>query len=257
MPEHGDFQATQHRFAAHIRDPDTHPAPTGIEDRRLAIYRELFFNNVEGFLSSTFPVLRSLYTEDQWREMVRAFYARHRCQTPYFLEISREFIDYLQSGHDRRACDPPCMFELAHYEWVELALSVSVEEPDLGRIDVNGDLLTGRPVISPLAWLLTYRYPVHRIGPDYLPDTLPDEPTCIIARRGSDDAIHFAEVNAVTARLLQLIEHEAMSGIGALDVIASELPATSRDTVVDGGREILYDLRAQEVLLGTLRMDEP
>ena len=50
-----------YEFAAHIRDPENKPAPENIEDRRMGIYRDLFFNNIEGFLSGTFPVLKRLY----------------------------------------------------------------------------------------------------------------------------------------------------------------------------------------------------
>ena len=82
------FQQVQYAFAAHIRDPGQNPPPPGIEDRRLQIYRELFYNNVEGFLSSGFPVLRSLMTNEDWHAMARDFFSRHRCHTPYFLQIS-------------------------------------------------------------------------------------------------------------------------------------------------------------------------
>ena len=44
----------QTSFAAHIRDPKSTAAPDGIEDRRMAIYRDLFFNNIKSFLSSNF-----------------------------------------------------------------------------------------------------------------------------------------------------------------------------------------------------------
>ena len=60
MPEIPEFQRKQYAFAAHIRDPDGAPAPEGIEDRRIAIYRDLFFNNVSQLLSNTFPVLRKI-----------------------------------------------------------------------------------------------------------------------------------------------------------------------------------------------------
>ena len=83
--------------------------------------------SVEGFISGGFPVLRSLYEDDGWHELVRSFIGRHRCHSPYFLEISREFLEYLAQEHRLRACDPPFIAELAHYEWVELALDVSVE----------------------------------------------------------------------------------------------------------------------------------
>ena len=66
MNEHRKYQDIQYRFAAHIRDPQHVPAPEGIEDRRMAIYRDLFFNNLKSLLSSTFPVLKKLLADDKF-----------------------------------------------------------------------------------------------------------------------------------------------------------------------------------------------
>ncbi|RKZ79734.1 MAG: DUF2063 domain-containing protein, partial [Gammaproteobacteria bacterium] len=46
------FIDTQYQFAGHIRDPEHNPAPADIEQRRMAIYRELFYNNIEGFIAN-------------------------------------------------------------------------------------------------------------------------------------------------------------------------------------------------------------
>ena len=62
----------QTRFAAQIRNPQSVPAPEGIEDRRMDIYRNLFFSNVCTFLSSNFPVLKSLYEEAHSKKIGRA-----------------------------------------------------------------------------------------------------------------------------------------------------------------------------------------
>ena len=94
MSELADIQRA---FAAHIREPDLHAAPAGIEDRRMKIYRELFYNNIEGFISSAFPVLRKLYSDTDWHAMVRDFVHRHQSQTPYFLVISEEVLAYLEN----------------------------------------------------------------------------------------------------------------------------------------------------------------
>ncbi|MGB5735805.1 MAG: putative DNA-binding domain-containing protein, partial [Thiohalocapsa sp.] len=168
-PTQPDFFAVQTRFAGHIRDPKHQSPPAGIEDRRMAIYRELFFNNISTLLETSFPVLRKLLPDGHWRDMIRDFLVHHRCQTPLFLEISQEFLDYLASERQPNPADPPFLLELAHYEWVELALSVSDDEVDASLIDANGDLMAGTPVISPVAWNLSYRFPVHRIGPNFQP----------------------------------------------------------------------------------------
>ena len=62
----------QRRFAARIRDPQQ-ALPPGIATERMAIYEELFFNNLDGFISSGFPVLRRLFDEPRWHRLVRAF----------------------------------------------------------------------------------------------------------------------------------------------------------------------------------------
>src|SRR5690606_10675309 len=128
------FQRRQLSLAAHIRDPERNPAPEGIEDRRLAIYRELFFNNLVNLLGSSFPVLRKLHGAEKWKSLVRDFLVRHRAHTPYFLEIPREFLDYLENTRGDQEGDYPFLLELAHYEWAELALSVSDTKNDLSGI---------------------------------------------------------------------------------------------------------------------------
>jgi hypothetical protein len=82
-----EFQQKQLAFAAHIRDPEHNPAPGGVEDRRMAIYRELFFNNLHNLIGTTFPVIKKLHTKEKFRSLIRAFMVRHEAQTPYFLEI--------------------------------------------------------------------------------------------------------------------------------------------------------------------------
>ena len=109
-----EFKKHQYAFTAHLRDPEQNPAPEGIEDRRIGIYRTLLYNNVEGFIANGFPVLRSIYSDDDWHHMVRDFFAHHQSTSPYFLEISQEFLDYLQSERQPHAEDPPGLLELAH-----------------------------------------------------------------------------------------------------------------------------------------------
>jgi hypothetical protein len=246
-----EFTRQQYEFAAHIRDPEQQPAPGGIEDRRMAIYRELFYNNVEGFLSSTFPVLRKLHEDRPWHAMARDFFAHHPSQTPLFLEIPREFLGWLEHERTAQTDDLPFLYELAHYEWVELALSISEESFDQHDINSKGDLMTGIPVLSPLAWHLSYRFPVHKIGPDFLPDEAGEAPTNIVVYRNREDEVCFMEVNPVTKRLLELVsENNNESGEQLLARIATEMSHPQPDVVVRGGSEILEGLAQKDIIAG-------
>jgi hypothetical protein len=251
MPE---FTRRQYAFAANIRDPANNAAPDDIEDRRMQIYRELFYNNVENFISGTFPVLRRIYSDADWHALVRAYFSSHKSRTPLFHEIPREFLNWLESERTRNPADPPFLCELAHYEWVELALSIAESPAVAEQVDPDGDLLYGIPVLSPLAWHLAYQYPVHRIGPDYLPQQPGDMPTCLVVYRDRDDAVGFLEINSVTKRLLELIDAGTnRTGHELLACIATEMSHPQPDVVIRGGTEILHNLLQKQILTGTLR----
>lgn len=253
MAETRDFQTTQYAFAAHIRDPEHRPAPMDVEDRRMAVYRELFFNNISGFLADTLPVLHSLLPESQWQAMMRDFLVRHRCHSPYFLDIPREFLSYLEQGRDTRPEDPPFLYELAHYEWAELALSVADEQAPQTADVAATELLDAPLQVSPLAWPFSYRFPVHRIGPDCRPDAPPPAPTYLLLYRDRYDEVRFIELNAVSARLLALLlEHAHEPGYSArqaLEQITRELGHPDPDVVMAGGRDMLADWQRRQILL--------
>ncbi len=252
--ERPDFIRRQYEFAAHIRDPKHRPAPTDVEDRRMGIYRELFYNNVEGFMSSTFPVMHRILDDVAWHALIRDYFNRHRAHTPLFLEMPREFLNYLENERGEHPEDLPFLQELAHYEWVELALSVADERLDPEQFDPDGDLMTGSPVLSPLAWHLTYRYPVHRIGPDYQPDAPGDAPTHLVVYRDRQDEVGFIEINPVTKRLLELVESATdATGEELLRTIAQELSHPQPEVVVGAGREIFNSLHHKDIIPGTRR----
>jgi hypothetical protein len=241
----------QQDFAAHIRDPDRHPAPTDVEDRRMAIYRRLFFNNISSLLAGNFPVLRGLYDDERWRGLVRDFYAEHRCRTPLFPEVAKEFLRYLQERGGRQD-DPPFLLELAHYEWVELALSLDTRELDQVAADPTGDLMTGRPVLSPLAWALSYRFPVHLIQPDYQPAEPPANVTHLLVYRDRQDRVKFMLLNEVARLLLQrLQESPGLTGKEQLLGVAQDIQHPDPQQVVAAGAKVLHDLHRRDVLLGT------
>ena len=160
-------------MARHVRDPAAHAGPPGIEARRLKIYSDLVYNNLDTLLAGGFPVIRKTLGDVAWQALVRGFLARHHSHTPLFTELGRELVAFLESdaGSDPRR---PWLAELAHYEWAELGLQLS--DVAIPPHDPDGDLLDGVPLLSPLAWPLAYRWPVDRIGPDHQPGAPPPEP---------------------------------------------------------------------------------
>lgn len=254
MSDERHVEELQRRFAAHLRDPSRSPPPPGIEERRLQVYRDLFFNNISGLLAGTFPVLHALLGPERWARLARDFYRDHPCHTPLFLEIPREFVDYLAAERVTQPDDPPFLQELAHYEWVELALAIDEQDPATAGVDRDGDPLAGVPTLSPLAWPLAYRFPVHRIGPQFQPAEPPAEPSFYLARRDRRDQVGFLHVNAVTLRLVaRLREFPGLTGSEHLAALAAELPQLDPAVVRASGATTLHELLEADVVLGTRR----
>jgi hypothetical protein len=250
MPAADTLREQQFRLAAHLRDPAA-PPPPGIEDRRLKIYRDLFYNSLQGLLAGNFPVIRKLLGDTRWHALVRDFYRDFRAGTPLFPELPREFLQYLQERDAQRG-DPPWLLELAHYEWVELALDLSEASNADEDHDPKGDLLSGVPVPSPLAWPLAYAWPVHRLSPEYQPATPPDTPTFLLVRRDAANKVRFSELSALTFRLLQrLQEFPELDGRTQLTALATESMAGDTESFVAQGRDMFEQLRADGVVLGT------
>ena len=243
-----DFKARQQEFAAYIRNPAIHPLPEGIKKPRMEMYRELFFNNIETTLASNFPVLKSIMDEAIWLALAQDFFFRHRSHTPYFCEISEEFLDYLENEREP-AEDFPFLHELAHYEWVEMALSIAKDElPDAPKKTTS--LVNQSIRLSPLAWPLAYRFPVQRIGIDFLPEQAPEQLTCLIVYRDRDYEVRFIEITPMTYQLLQYIqEQEAMITEVALNNMSQTLKHPNPEMIISNGLDILQNLAEKNIIL--------
>lgn len=244
------FQQYQLAFANHIRDPKLNKRPQGVEARRMKIYNELVYNNVESILLACFPVLRQVLGKRMWSKLVREFFSIHRCRTPFFRQIPDEFVQYLKNEREVCAADPAFLQDLAHYEWIELMLSVSNKEIDFTNIMPEGDLMRGRPALNPLLSLQSYHYPVHRIGPKFKPSFEQREETHFAILRNTEDEIKFILLNPVSLRLLFLFQTTTLRGEAALRQIAVELKHPDPAVVLASGQDLMKSLLESQVILG-------
>ena len=212
----------------------------------MKIYERLVYNNIEGFISGGFPVLRTLYDDNAWHALVRMFVDQHSCHTPYFLEISQEFLQFLMQDYQVQDNDPPFLAELAHYEWAELALDIS-EEVLPAAVEAE-NILTAVVRLSPLAWSLCYRFPVHKIGSGFWPREAA-EPSYLVVYRNRADRVRFIEINAATARLLELVADNTSDTVDTLLAgLAAEL-GLPPEQILAHGSEQLKQFCAEAVVL--------
>jgi hypothetical protein len=243
-------ERAQRDFAAYVRDPLGQPSPAGIEPRRMTIHAELVYNAFDGFLAGGFPVLKSLLDAARWQALVRDFVATHACRTPYFLQIGEEFLAFLQAGGAQRHALPGFALELAHYEWVELALDVSEQEVDAPGIERAGALESGIPVLSALAWPLSYAWPVHRICEQFQPEAPQAQPSCLVVYRNRADDVKFLESNPATLRLLALVREERLTGRELAAQLAAELGQPGAAAIESAALDTLERLRELDIVAG-------
>jgi len=238
----------QFGLSAHLRDPEHVPAPTGLEDRRVAIYRELVFGNLATLLGGAFPVIRATLGEDAFAALVRAFQRDHRATTPLFPELPRELVHFLEVRAQAGVGDPPWLPELAHYEWLEVALDYAESEP-LPPASPGFDPLADPLVASPVAWPVAYAWPVHRIGPAFQPAVAPEATTYLLLQRDAAGRVRFHEIGAVSFRLIERVgEVPATAGATHLAALAIEAGVDDAASFVAQAEPLLRQLAAAGVV---------
>lgn len=272
------FRAVQLEFAAHIRNPSQYPKPADVDERRMRVYRQLVYNNIEGFVAGAFPIAKKILNPEAdkpiaeetdgspWHKLVREFVHQHASTSPYFLEVSQEFLEFL--GQTERPDLPPFLLELCHYEWVELALRVDEQDipstvlhaGETHLIDPVADLLEHCPVVSPLTKSLAYNFAVHQVQGDRPISAVEPAATFLVVYRDRDDRVRFLEINAMTALLLELLDG-ARTGAQALRELAAKMSSPQLDAaasekvvakVLDQGVQTLNRLRDRSIILGAL-----
>ena len=245
-----DVHQLQYRLGQAIRDPQSHKAQElGLAPDRLAVYQSLFFNNIQGFVSSAFPVLHSLYSQAQWKQLIRCFFQHHRCQSPIFMDIAEEFLHFLSTEYEMQPEDPPFLLELAHYEWVELALSVRPQADAVRAL--LPDEVADRPLcLSALAWPLRYCYPVHQICTDFMPSQPPSEPTFLLVYRDETDEVRFIQLNNLTAALLAVLQQQpGLTLAGLCQQLAGQIAGLTEEQLRQGALQRLQDFARRGVVM--------
>jgi uncharacterized protein len=238
-----DFQRYQIAFTAHIRNPSVNKKPAKVPVSRMAIYREIVFNNIFDSVSACFPVCKSILGTRAWRKLLRVFFANHQANSPIFREIPQQFLQFLKTVEDL----PDFFKQLAHYEWVELA--VSAQQAEVIKLRSKSDLLNGKPVLAPASMLLEYDCAVHKISKRNLPTNT--EKTYLLVFRNAECLVKFIELNAMTFQLLNLIKENKLTGKQILTRLAKEIKHPDIDVFTQFGAEILTDLAKQQAIIGT------
>jgi hypothetical protein len=204
----------QTRFTRCLRDPIGVPIPPDLPAQRVQIYQDLVFRNLDSLLTSNFPVVQSTITPGDWETLIRGFIRDYQATTPHFPLLPQEFLGYLQDLYQNDVSifeRYPFIWELAHYEWVELDVQIAKtpETPELTAAVQANDALE----LNATAHVSAYEWPVHQIGPEFIPTERPETPTFLAVFLNANADCEFMSLTPLAALLLENIEHHAAGSL--------------------------------------------
>lgn len=243
------FSDIQGQFVAHLKDPENTSPPADVDYRRVKIYQDLLFNNIVSFISSALPVTHSLYDEGDWLKLTRTFFKKHQSVSPYFIDISKEFITFLSHQYVLQDNDPACLLYLAHYEWIELDVSVD-------NCAMTGKYYSAGPItrvsLVPSARLVQYPLPVHQITSDFQPSPELDNLHYYLVFRDQSHEVIFKQVSAIImALLVPLNEGDFVSPSYLVEYLGALIPEMEFNQREHQVRELVDEL----LLSGALMVD--
>ncbi|MCL1078278.1 DUF2063 domain-containing protein [Parashewanella spongiae] len=242
------FVDIQNEFMDYIKDPSL-PLPSSMPLKRMTVYRELFFNNVKGFVSNSFPVLESLYEEDVWVELIQKFFVTHDCHSPIFIEIAQEFLLFLQNEYELTEDDPIFMLELAHYEWLELVVSVARATRELTSITPN-DVTEKTLCLSDSTRVAQYSFDVQHISIDYQPTEPLETPEFFCVFLDTDEEVSFLKLTPLSAQVLSYIEQaEKVKFIEITQWLEQMYPQMEPAAIQQGCLQLLSQMVEKNIVL--------
>ena len=198
-----EYQRLQLQFANYIRDPERNSVPAGIEQRRMDIYKRLFFNNLESFCTKAFKLFRPFVDDTQWNGLIRDFMRKHPCTSPYFKDIPIAFVEYLGTS-DLLIAKFPFIREMCHLDAMRMQLRLAPDATQSRDLDTKEQ--TTCLWLSPTVRLLSYEWPVHKLTPSTWNGKKPKQPTWLVAFRDRKDQVDVLVTNAYTFRMLEILE---------------------------------------------------
>lgn len=225
-----DFQAQQHKFCAWLRDP-SQAMPADVAPARMQVYRELLYHNVCNFIDMVYPVAQVLVGQAQWQHWQQQFFTHYRCSSPFYLDISLHFRDYLQAdaASALQLAQYPWLHELLQYEWLELYLDTMLDHqpnqpsddqpnhppdyqcshPQHHQPDSQDDICAWQ--LTRAVWVLVYQYPVYQWHQGTSANDISNlgaAPSAIVVWRAADHRVQMRPISPLYAIALSELQKQ-------------------------------------------------
>lgn len=214
---------------------------------RLLMYRAMVQSRLRGLVADYLPRVAELLGKDRLRADMAAFMAERAPRSPYFRDVTGEFVAW---AAPRWAADPTLpayLADLARHEWLdgEVGHCAGGGEPE-----TDVPLALDRPVVLDGSTRVTaYDFAVQRLG-DEVTEPPAREATNLLAYRDRDThRVRFLELTPrASATCRRLLAGEALQS--ALQGACDDVGEAMSDEFLAAMAGFLTDLGERKVLLG-------
>ena len=175
--------------------------PPYLDEKRVLVYRNIIFGNIERLISSSFPILKSFFQEENWQQLIQGFILDYQCQTPYFADIAFEFYCFFQQ---QKKYHRDILYAILDYEYSLLALNL--QKASLEKmIDIEHFSNVFQFKLYEVSQLKFYHYPVNALSSNDVTQSEQDT-WLLLYRHHSTYETECLELNALTYQLLSIIK---------------------------------------------------
>lgn len=153
-------ETQQKNFASFCKTNILNPID-GLTENRIHYYRRLIYGVIDDSLRSAFPLTENLLEEDEWKNLVDEFVAKHKSQAPQIWQMPLEFYQFIEVNEFEVKTKYPHLVDLLLLEWKEIEFYMmddkNVEIDNLSHHIFNHS----RIILNKEYEILQFSFPVH------------------------------------------------------------------------------------------------
>ena len=207
--------AVQNALAQYCRDGKLIDIK-GVKKERLHHYRRLVYNVMFGLQEKSYPILCSILSVPEFKELINAFNTKHDAQSVQVWKVPGEFYLFVKDFDSPLKLKYPFLVDLMYMEWMEI-LVYNRPDREIPKFKAQQPALKDFAVVNPDYDVIELNYPVHKGNYDDI-FSLEGRYFLLMFRNVDSNKVHFVEVSALHKDFI-----EGMTAEAAMDDLIERL----------------------------------
>jgi hypothetical protein len=240
-------ETQQNNFASFCKTNILKPID-GLTNNRIHHYRRLIYNVIDDSLRSAFPLTENLLEENEWKNLVEEFVAKHKSQSPQIWQMPYEFYQFVAANEFEAKTKYPHLIDLLLFEWKEIELYMMEDQND-GIKNLSLNIYNHSQIVINREYeILQLSFPVHLKSPNKI--TLVNKGTYYVLLFRANDKVQFYDLSPFFVWMISEIENNNYS-IEQIIQKAVELNKTfDCNLIKENFLKFIYTMHSKGFILG-------